>query len=157
MAEAGDVLLEAPGGDALEGAPGPWRRRGFCRRCGGFEDGAEGGGEGGDVADGEDAAFDAVGDEVGVAAYVGGDDDGAAGGHGFVDDEAPGLVARGEDEDGGELEEAGQLGLVAEAGEADAGEAGRGDLGFEAGALFAVADDDEVGVGLRGGPARRVA
>ena len=52
-----------------------------------------------------------------------GDDDGAAGGHGFVDDEAPGLVAGGKDEDVGEREEGGELGLVAEAGEADAFEA----------------------------------
>ena len=93
---------------------------------------AQGSGESIDVADGEDEAFNAVGDEVGVRADVVGDDDGAAGGHGLVDDEAPGLVAGGEDEDVGEREEGGELRLIAEAKEADAFEGQLACAGFEA-------------------------
>ncbi len=97
-----------------------------------------------------------IGDEVGAGADVVGDDAGCGGVHDLIDDEAPGLMARGKDEDAGEGEEGGQLGLVAEAEEADAGETGGGGLGFERGALFAVADDEKVGIGLDAGRGREL-
>ncbi len=140
LAEAADVGFEVPGGDAR---PGSLAHALSLFRAG--EDAGESGGKGLDVADGKDKAFDAIGDEIGVGAYFVGDDDGAAGGHGFVDDEAPGLVPGGQDEDVGEREEGRELGLIAEAGEADAFEGEFACAGFEAGALFTVADDEEVG------------
>ena len=143
LAEAVDVLVEAPLVDAGEGVPAHGGSG-----LGGSEDAAECIGESGDVSGGVDEAFDPVGDEVDGGAYVVRDDDGARSVHDFVDDEPPGLVTRREDEDRGEIEESGELGLVAEAAEADAFEAGGGCLGLEVGTLFAVANDDEVGVGI---------
>src|ERR1700681_3777102 len=113
LAEGLNVLLEAPVPDAIAGVLA--HTGGGAR---GGEDAAEGAGGGGDVADRKEEAFDAVGEEVGVAADVGGEEDGAGGVHDLVDDETPGLVLGGEDEDGGEIEEAGEFGLVAEATEA---------------------------------------
>src|ERR1700761_6504977 len=115
LAETANVGLEVPGGD-----PGA---RGLAHALGLFrarEDASEGGGKGVDVSDGEDVAFDAVGNEVCMRAYFVGYDDGAAGGHGFVHDEAPGLVTGRKNEDVGEREEGGEFGLIAEAQEADA-------------------------------------
>ena len=77
-AEAGDVLLKAPGGHVPAGGEAH-----LGGDIGVGEDAAEGGGARGDVADGlDDAGWVRVvrGDEVGVAADVGGDDGRAAGG-----------------------------------------------------------------------------
>jgi hypothetical protein len=55
--------------------------RGLTHACGLLwtgEDAAESGGEGVDVANGEDEAFDAVGDEIRVRAYFVGENDGTA-------------------------------------------------------------------------------
>ena len=60
-----------------------------------------------------------------LAANLIGDDDGPAGVHHLVHDQAPGLVTRRQHEDGREIEEPRQLGLIAEAAEANAVEAGR--------------------------------
>ena len=140
------VFFERPRADAFGGVGSEGGGR-----AGGGEDLLEGAGESGDVAGGVDEAFDAVGDEVGVGAYVVGRMTAAAGCHDFVDDEAPGLMARGEDEDVGELEEAGEGGLILEAGEsrfeARVGAVCGFALCFEVGTLFAVANDNETGGG----------
>src|SRR5579863_8262789 len=73
-------------------------------RCGfgSGEDALDGDCEGGDIAHGVDEALDAVGDEVRVSTCVCRNNDGDCSIHGFIDDEAPGFVPGGEDENGGE-------------------------------------------------------
>ncbi len=86
-----------------------------------------------------------------MAADVVGEDDGFAGVHDLVDDEAPGFVLGGQDEDGGEVEEARKLGLVTEAAETNAFTAAGGGAALEGFALLAVADKEQVGVGIDAG------
>lgn len=68
------------------------------------------GGEGADVADGHDEAFDLVGEEV-FRAGVGAGEHGASAGHGLSLHEGEALFDRGKDEDVAGAHEAGKLGL----------------------------------------------
>ena len=94
------------------------------------------GDEGVHIANGKDAAFHAIGDEVGLTADIVRDDDGAACVHDFIHDKAPGLMARGKNEDIAEIEEARQLGLIAKAAEAHAVCPGCGDHALEVGSVL---------------------
>lgn len=139
LAEAGNVLLEAVLLDQTQAV--------FSHRCAEgwiVDEAAQAAGEGVNVEGGIDESIEAVVDEVGLASDAIGDDNGAGDIHDFVDDQSPGLIVGGQDEEVAEFVNAGELGLVAEAEKADAGEAGLADAGFEVGAFFAVADDQQV-------------
>jgi len=82
---------------------------------GGLEDGVVGellhaGGEGGDVADGDDEAFDAVGEEV-FAAGVGGAEDGAATGQSLTLHESEAFFNAGQDHEMAGGHQLGEFGL----------------------------------------------
>lgn len=99
-----------------------------------------------DVSHGKGISFHAISDEVRLTAEVVGDDDGLCRIHSLVDDQAPGFVSRRQDEDGAEIEEPWQLGLVAKAAESDIFQAVYVGLLFESGSLFSISDDQEIGV-----------
>ena len=144
LVESVEVLFEAPLADAFAGTqPHGDGSAGIGQHafdCGGELD---------DVADRVDAALNTIGDQIRLAANLIGEDDSAAGVHDFIDDQTPGFVLGRENEEGGEIEVTGQLGLVLKTAEADAVEAGG--LLFERLALGAIADDDQIGSRLRAG------
>ena len=107
-----------------------------------------GGGHAVEVADGEQAAVDAVGDELGDAADAGGDG-GDAGGHGFEGGEAEGLHLGGHEHEIGEREELEDVVLLAEEVDAVLDVVLACEVLGE-GAVGAVADEHEAGGELAG-------
>ena len=98
-----------------------------------------GGGHAFDVADLEEKAVDAVVDELGDAAYAGGDG-GDAAGHGFEGGEAEGLHLAGHEHEVGEREELVDVVLLAEEVDAVGDAVSHGEV-LGGGAVGAVADE----------------